>query len=379
MAHTDPSYQLVYRRKTVSWSGQLVGELKQCVQACRVLFTFVMFYLCFDQMQNNLVSQAGQMETNGTPNNVLPAMNQVGCIVLGPIIQELLYPFLHRRRIYLAPMTRITVGFAFVTLSMLYTTIVQPLIYTSPPCYDQRGSCGPSNINVWVQTPLYFLIAAGEIFAYVTALEYAHDSSPESMKVFVQAVGLLVGGVGSACAMALTPVARDPHLVVIYASLTGGMAVTIIVFWLVFRCGDRRHMLSHLRNIVSLNAAAPRTSRQVLCHPVYRVPETAPVLLPIDAGGPIVLPSRRSSRSSRLFHASSQDIAKTPTLPRRSSRRPRCTNFDLTTCSEHRGACTATMNEDEDLHSSPAHQPQPWTQQQGGTDQEASPEPSLVA
>jgi hypothetical protein len=45
---------------------------------------FVMFYICFDQMQNNLISQAAQMEASGTPNDLLPAMNQVGCIVLGP-------------------------------------------------------------------------------------------------------------------------------------------------------------------------------------------------------------------------------------------------------------------------------------------------------
>ena len=38
-------------------------------------------------MQNNLISQAAQMEASGTPNNLLPAMNQVGCIVLGPLIQ----------------------------------------------------------------------------------------------------------------------------------------------------------------------------------------------------------------------------------------------------------------------------------------------------
>ena len=48
---------------------------------------FVIFYICFNQMQNNLISQAAQMEASGTPNNLLPAMNQVGCIVLGPLIQ----------------------------------------------------------------------------------------------------------------------------------------------------------------------------------------------------------------------------------------------------------------------------------------------------
>jgi hypothetical protein len=307
-----------------------------------------MFYVCFDQMQNNLVSQAGQMETNGTPNDVLPALNQVGCIVLAPIIQDLLYPFLHRHRIYPAPMTRITVGFAFVTLSMLYATVAQSLIYATPPCYDKPISCGPSQINVWIEAPVYILMAAGEILAYVTALEYAHKMSPESMKVFVQAIGLLVGGTGSACAMALTPVARDPHLVFFYASLTGGMAVTNIAFWMVFGGGDREHKISQLKNNVFTAGAAPGTPGQVLCHPAYRVPETAPVLLPIDAGGPIVLPSRRSSRSCRDIHTPDQDNIKIPILPRRSSRRPGRTAIDLATYDEYREACITMMNQEKE-------------------------------
>jgi POT family proton-dependent oligopeptide transporter len=77
---------------------------------------------------------------------------------------------------------------------------------------------------------VYILIAAGEIFAYVTALKYAHKMSPKSIKVFVQAIGLLIGSTGSACAIALTLVARDLHLVFFYALLTGGIAVTTFAF-----------------------------------------------------------------------------------------------------------------------------------------------------
>jgi POT family proton-dependent oligopeptide transporter len=281
---------------------------------------FVMFYVCFDQMQNNLISQAGQMKTNGTPNDLLPAMNQVGCIVLGPIIQEVVYPFLHRRRIYPTPITRITIGFAFVTLSMLYATIVQLLIYKSSPCYDQPASCGSNQVNVWIQAPLYFLMSAGEIFAYVTALEYAYQYSPKAMKVVVQAVGLLVGGVGSACAMALTPVARDPDLITFYASLTAGMAITTVMFWWVFHRCYRQQI--PVVGITRQYDAVLSPIRPALCHPLNRIPEVAPSLSHIDAGSPIVLPSRVSSRSSRIFRPRSQDPSRRPAVPRRNSQRP---------------------------------------------------------
>jgi POT family proton-dependent oligopeptide transporter len=38
MSHADPVYQLEHRQKTVSWSGQLVAELKRALRASRVLY-----------------------------------------------------------------------------------------------------------------------------------------------------------------------------------------------------------------------------------------------------------------------------------------------------------------------------------------------------
>lgn len=203
-------------------------------------------------MQNNLISQAAQMETLGMPNDMMPALNQVGCIVLGPLVQSALYPLLHKRGIYLKPITRIAIGFGFIALSMLYATIVQQIVYTTGPCYASPNKCGPTDsfrgpndVNVWIQAPLYFFIAAGEIFAYVTALEYAYNHAPKDMKAIVQAISLLVAGIGSACAMGLTPIARDPYLVVFYASLTGAMTATTIIFWFLFRKYDKDHPLDY--------------------------------------------------------------------------------------------------------------------------------------
>lgn len=55
------------------------------------------------------------------------------------------------------------------------------------------------------------------------------------MKTVVQAISLLIAGMGSAVAMSLTTVSRDPNMVIFYASLAGAMAVTGIVFYCIFR------------------------------------------------------------------------------------------------------------------------------------------------
>lgn len=99
-------------------------------------------------MQNNLISQAAQMEASGTFNDLLPAMNQVGCIVLGPLVQGRLYLFLHRRQIYLKPIMRITIGFGFVASTMLYAVVVPHKIYSAPACYVHLERCGPNRVSV---------------------------------------------------------------------------------------------------------------------------------------------------------------------------------------------------------------------------------------
>jgi hypothetical protein len=94
-------------------------------------------------------------------------------------------------------------------------------------------------VNVWIQSPVYVFMAVGELFAYVTAMEYAYEQSPKDMKAIVQAISLLIGGVASGCAMGLTPIARDPYLVILYGSLTGAMTVTTALFWWLFSKYDK--------------------------------------------------------------------------------------------------------------------------------------------
>ncbi|KAL7776220.1 hypothetical protein CFE70_006634 [Pyrenophora teres f. teres 0-1] len=250
MDRADPEYQLEKHGKTVPWTSQFVNEIARVLGACRVFLAFVVFYICFDQMQNNLISQASTMKTGNTPNDILPGMNQVGCILFSPFVEYILDPILARRRIYLRPVTRIAIGFSFVTLAMLYAAVLQHFIYKSAPCFDNPSGCGDyqstaqTRPDVWYQAPVYFLVAAGEVFAMTTAMEYAETHAPKQMKVLVQAINMLITGIGSAIALVIAEGAHDPYLVHFYGSLAGGMAVTTIIFYIVFRNNDREVVTS---------------------------------------------------------------------------------------------------------------------------------------
>ncbi|KAH7112122.1 POT family-domain-containing protein, partial [Dendryphion nanum] len=225
LKRATPEYQSQLCGVSVPWSEKTVTELGRVLRTCKILLAFVVFWTCFDQMDTNLISQASHLISGPIPNDMMTVINAAGCVVFGPIIQSGLYPILRRHNIVFKPMLKITVGFAIIALSMGYAAIVQGLIY----------SASPDRISVWIQAPIYIFIAVGEIFCYVTALEYADSHAPEGMRVLVQAISLVIAGIGNALAMALSPLARDPNLIAFYGALLGAMTATTVGFWFWFR------------------------------------------------------------------------------------------------------------------------------------------------
>ena len=212
-----------------------------------------MFYpihwLCLNQTFNNLIAQAGQMVNSGVPNDTIKSLNPISGIVLTPLVQRGLYPFLRRRRIHFGPISRIAVGFALIAASMAYAAGLQQLIYNTRPCYSHPLACAASNngripnqLSMFLQTPIYVLGGLAEVFCLTTGTEYAYNQAPRSMKSVVQAFWLGMAGVGACVAIAFTPAAKDPNLVIMYACLAAVMGVTTVVFWVVFRENDKKKM-----------------------------------------------------------------------------------------------------------------------------------------
>lgn len=206
----------------------------------------VLFYLCYNQISTNLVSQAGEMQLGGFPNDAIQVLNPIACIILGPIIQNGLYPFLLRHKIDFGPIARITAAFFIMGASMAYAAGVQQLIYSRGPCYDMPLSCPasdggeiPNAVSVWVQAPLYFILATSEIFGFVTISEYAYSKAPKNMKALVQALTQFTACLASAVGMGISPASKDPNMVIFYAVLAGTTAFISVPFWWLFKKYDR--------------------------------------------------------------------------------------------------------------------------------------------
>ena len=230
--------------KEFPWTDHFVEEVKRAIYACKVFLYYPIYWLVYGQMLNNFVSQAGQMELHGLPNDVLQVIDSITIIVFIPICEHLLYPFIRRFTPFKA-ITKISLGFMFGTAAMVYAAILQHYIYKAGPCYDEPLACEgfvgvPNHIHIALQAPAYVLIALSEIFASITGLEYAYTKAPISMKSFIMSLYLLSTAVGSAIGIALSSTSRNPKFVWSYTGLAVACFIAGCLFWVCFRHYNQR-------------------------------------------------------------------------------------------------------------------------------------------
>lgn len=183
------------------WDDTFIDELRVTLIACRIFLFFPYYWLLYNQMVANLLSQAGTMQLNGLPSELAQQINPLTLVIMIPIFNNFIYPKLRKYGILFRPITRIFFGFVVASLAMAYSAIVQHMIYSSPPCYKYPGdlthcsaikqSGEPNRIHVAYQLPSFSLIGISEIFSSITGLEYAYTKAPSSMKSFVMSLFFL--------------------------------------------------------------------------------------------------------------------------------------------------------------------------------------------
>ncbi|KAI8100120.1 POT family-domain-containing protein [Halteromyces radiatus] len=214
----------------VTWDDVFVDELRRTFKACVVFCWYPIYWLCYSQMTNNLVSMVATTHTGSIPNDILQTLNPLTLVICIPIMDRVIYPILHRLGFPMRPMSRITCGFVFASLAMAYAAIIQHIIYTRPPYYDHPTG-NKNDITAAIIVPAYILIAISEIFASITGLEYAFKKAPEKMKSLVMAMFLFTNCIGALLGFTLVSVAVDPKLQWMYTGISVAMFVCAILFY----------------------------------------------------------------------------------------------------------------------------------------------------
>ncbi|KAL8725644.1 MAG: hypothetical protein Q9166_007221 [cf. Caloplaca sp. 2 TL-2023] len=219
-----------------------VDEVRRGFKACTVFLWIPIYWLAYNQMTTNLISQAATMELNGAPNDLINNIDPVALVIFIPITDLFLYPGLERIGIRFTPLKRIAWGFGLAAASMIAAAVIQHYIYKLGACGDYPSSpdCeSPAPINVWVQTIPYLLIAFSEIFTSITALEYAFTKAPKNLRSVVTSVFLFMSAISYAIGEAFVSLSADPLLVWNYTVISILTAVACAGFWAAHRKLDK--------------------------------------------------------------------------------------------------------------------------------------------
>ncbi|KAI8319893.1 PTR2-domain-containing protein [Martensiomyces pterosporus] len=248
MEYAKPSYSM--DTAGMDWDDKFVDELMTSIRACKIFLCFPVFWLCYGQMSNNMVSQSGQMNTGSVPNDIMQNIDPLFMIILIPIFDKLVFPGFRRCGMELRPILRISIGFLVAAIAMAYAAIVQHLVYSTGPFYDHAGekNTGHNNISAAIQIPGYIFIAISELFANVTGLEYAYTKAPDSMKSIVMSLYLFTNCGGSILAFCFNPIAKNPKLVENFAIVSGLMGAVCFLFYFCFRHYDKQDKEAIIKN-----------------------------------------------------------------------------------------------------------------------------------
>ncbi|EJT98111.1 MFS peptide transporter putative [Dacryopinax primogenitus] len=229
------------RPKWLTWDDEFVDEVMRGLKACAVFLFYPLYWISYNQLNNNLTSQAATMTTNGFPNDVINNLDPLALIIFIPICDMFVYPGLRRIGINFSPIKRIFTGFMMAAAAMIWAAVTQYYVYKTSPCgfYANDPTCDPSPLNVWIQSGSYVLVAFSEIFASITGLEYAFTKAPKSMRSLVMSVFLFMSAISSALNEALNPLAGDPLLIWNYGVAAVISFVAGVVFWFCFYSLDK--------------------------------------------------------------------------------------------------------------------------------------------
>lgn len=238
-----PSRLGTQKPKWMTFDDAWVDEVSRGVSACAVFAYLPIYWLTYNQINNNLVSQAATMRLNGLPNEVVSNLDPFALLILIPVCDFGVYPLLRRLKINFSPIKRITAGFFTGAAAMIWATVIQHYIYKDSACGSHAADCDPVSISVWAQSGAYILIALSEIFASITSLEYAFSKAPKSMRSMVQAIALFMAALAAAIGEGFVTLSEDPLLVWNYGSMAVLAFVAGCLFWWQFRGLDREEDL----------------------------------------------------------------------------------------------------------------------------------------
>ncbi len=118
----------------------------------------------------------------------IPALNPLLVMLLIPLTQKVVYPWLERIGFTPHPLRRMTVGMYLAALSFVAVAIIQAAM-------DAGGKESPVHV-AWQIVP-YVIITMSEVMVSITGLEFGYSQAPKRMKSVIMGCWLLTVSFGN--------------------------------------------------------------------------------------------------------------------------------------------------------------------------------------
>lgn len=242
-----PSHLGANKPRWMKFDDAWVDQVARGLRACSCFTWIPLYWLSYNQMNNNLTSQAATLTRNGVPNDVITNLNPISLVIFIPIVDNFLYPALRKYNIRFTPIKRMAFGFILASMAMVAATVIQAEIYKQGPCGTHMNDCKePAPINVWVQTVPYVFVGFSEIFTSITGLEYAFTKAPKNMRSLVTSYWHFMSAFSNAIGQGLVALSEDPLLVWNYGVVAVLAFCGGVLFWFHQRPTDKKEDLLNM-------------------------------------------------------------------------------------------------------------------------------------
>ncbi|XP_042301763.1 solute carrier family 15 member 3 [Sceloporus undulatus] len=212
------------RHQRAGPSQEDVSNFQVTAKIFPVLLTLIPYWMVYFQMQstyylqglhlfipsifqnsylNNSALSAAVDGGYTLPDAWLLLANVVVLLILVPLKDRVIDPFLAKRKLLPSALKRMAVGMFFglgsVILAGLLETKRLQYVNNNQTISQRIGKDDyiAAPLSIWWQVPQYLLIGISEIFASIPGLEFAYSESPKSMQGAIMGLFFFISGVGS--------------------------------------------------------------------------------------------------------------------------------------------------------------------------------------
>ncbi|CAB9498326.1 Peptide transporter family 1 [Seminavis robusta] len=168
---------------------QKLNDARQAVHILPIMTLLPIFWCLYDQQGSVWTLQATRMELNGLQPEQLNIVNPLQIMILIPLFDQSIYPWLEQRRVNIRPLRRMACGMLLAAGAFVISGWVESAI-------QNREAENAPKLNVFWQIPQITLLSIAEILVSVTGLEFAYATSPDRLKAFLMGLFLLTTSVG---------------------------------------------------------------------------------------------------------------------------------------------------------------------------------------